>query len=398
MLKLKKDDVPNHELSMATLNNSMRKGIRITDNINELQKEYNEKLRARTIYIEHRTNISKLLSVEQLKTYFLPYLTPTQIEKCKVNGKFTFGKTVLNYLVEQEIPMAKEILEARTIKNKADVLNSLKEYMDSKGLVYPEVSRGKTFRYSYAKPAIMSIPKDLLWQVIKPRNPNNVLYAVDIHQQEPYILVHYLKIDALIQLLKDEPDFYKAIYKQAFKEDCPSKEHRKEVKKVWNALSYGGTKNIKNLCTLINPQPIVDFFKGIKEYRNYTSKSFYYAHKNATYRKTYFNTKVYTTGNEVYKLARSNMDIPIQGTGSDILSFLIEHLLEVTKEKQLQDKLEFYFSRHDELILEVSPELENVEELLTDIFTHQVDDWIPFSVKVTKITDNNLSELAEDDE
>ena len=99
---------------------------------------------------------------------------------------------------------------------------------------------------------------------------------------------------------------------------------------------------------------------------------------------TYFGTRLGSpkVGNE---LVRSLMDLAIQGTGADILALLVKHFME-TKE----EGFELYYTRHDELILQVDRDIpcEHVKEVLTNMFTHKVDDWMPFQVKITKETDD----------
>lgn len=397
MLQLKKSDSPNHDFTMEKLKEAMQKGIRITDDFQQMHSNTKQELRALMQYIESITGISKLFSIDQLRAYYVPILNEDQRKHCIVNGKYTFNKDVLNYLFTQNIPMTEDILQARLLKNKLDVLSGIGSNMDSSNYVHPELTRGKTYRYSYAQPALMNIPTNLVWQLIVPRNAKNNLYAIDIHQQEPYILLHYLNIEKLITLLQDESDLYKAIYKAIFNEQCPSKQHRKELKQMWNALSYGGRK-INNLGTIVDGDKVKQFFKSFPEYETHRQRSYYMAKTGVPYRKTYFGTKVYATGTNVSKLARSHMDVPIQGTGADILSFLIEHLYATIEEQNLQGKVEFYFSRHDELILEISPELGDPTTWLNDLFTHQVEDWTPFRVDVTQLTRDITYELEEDDD
>lgn len=118
---------------------------------------------------------------------------------------------------------------------------------------------------------------------------------------------------------------------------------------------------------------------------------------------TYFGTVLYA--NELGKrLQRVLMDLPIQGTGADILALLIKHADEELEKRGLDDVMDFYFSRHDELIFEVDGEyanrvgLEKVFDELRDITEHQVDDWAPFHIEIKLLQPEEVISLEEDDD
>ncbi len=119
---------------------------------------------------------------------------------------------------------------------------------------------------------------------------------------------------------------------------------------------------------------------------------------------TYFNTEV-TTDEAGRGLWRVLMDLPVQGTGADILALLIKHFDDETKSRGLSSIMEFYFSRHDEVIIEVdrgfyeTEGLDKVTSILRDIFEHSIDDWEPFTVEIKVLNGFELDgNVTEDDE
>ena len=97
------------------------------------------------------------------------------------------------------------------------------------------------------------------------------------------------------------------------------------------------------------------------------------------------------------------MDLPIQGTGADILSNLIMSFNNETEQMGLQDKLMLYYPRHDELIIEADGEWveekgqEQVIALIKSLLEHRIDDWEPFKLEV-KAVEKDVLRLDEDDD
>ena len=66
--------------------------------------------------------------------------------------------------------------------------------------------------------------------------------------------------------------------------------------------------------------------------------------------------------------------------------------------------MDIYYTRHDELIIEVNGEwlkevgAETVESILKDMLEHQVDDWIPFKIEVMQTKAEALGIDLEEEE
>lgn len=188
-----------------------------------------------------------------------------------------------------------------------------------------------------------------------------------------------------------------------------SKVERKEFKTSWLAISYGsGIQSIEENCKVIDGKRVYRYVTQIEAIKKYRSQISKLASQGINVIGTIFGNRVYAGISEYdksNKLKRVLLDLPIQGSGADILCLLIKRFEDYTKEHGLQDKMFIYYTRHDELIIEVNKAWEaevgneHVVEVLNDMLEHQIDDWVPFKIEITKVG-KNLDELSfsEDDD
>lgn len=310
------------------------------------------------------------------------------------NGKWTTNKDALAELALKERQDAIDILTYRKAKKYTESVQSFIDALRGDGMVHPEISLGKTNRVNYSNPALMNIPKQLLWNMVGPRRPGNMLISVDIKQQEPWIMINQLKIANLRALLETNGDLYEQVFVEIF-DRKPEPIERKELKTAWNAMTYGASiKGVRAQCKNIDGDKVFKYFNGIPEFKQYKSKCSKLSKQRVQTATTYFGTKLYADSVEPSKLQRILMDIPIQGTGADILALLVKHFDEEIEEQGLSGMISVYYTRHDEVILEVQQELvkelgeEKLFELVQDIFEHKVDDWEPFKVEIKEVKED----------
>ena len=169
-----------------------------------------------------------------------------------------------------------------------------------------------------------------------------------------------------------------------------SKAERNEFKRSYLALSYGASAfGIKEMCKTIDGGQVYRYITGISAIKNYRSIIDKFAKQGVNTINTIFGNKLYA-GNEYdpKRLKRILLDLPIQGTGADILCLLIKRFYDYTEENGLADKFSLYYTRHDELIIEVDNNFvetngdSKVKEILKDMLEHQVDDWTPFKIEI----------------
>lgn len=185
-----------------------------------------------------------------------------------------------------------------------------------------------------------------------------------------------------------------------------SKAERKEFKTAWLAISYGQSIfGVKQTCKTIDGTKVYNFATKNEALKNYRSQIDKLARQGINTIGTAFGTPMYAGEfDDAKKLKRVLLDLPIQGTGADILSLLLKRFDDYCTEKGLTDKLSICYTRHDELIIEVDKDYndlvgdDTVVEVLKDMLEHQLNDWTPFMVEVSKTSAEKLDINLEDDD
>ena len=311
-------------------------------------------------------------------------------------GKLTSKEDALAKLAAAGYKWALQILKYRDSYGIVKNIRSVMECADKNSLVHPEISFQKTNRVSYKAPAITNINKQILWQMVQPTKEGNYLWSADIKNQEPWIMVHLTGAKQLIDLAEKASEgaggsIYKAIYEDIFGTSIVSEEAYSEMKTAWNMLTYGGTlQGLRESCRIIDADRIYQYFNGIKELKAYRSRTYALKTRGVQSVETVFGTTVYTDKNGG-ALQRSLMDLPMQGTGADILAFLVKHITDETEKLGISEYIKVYFTRHDEVILEVDKDWQDengaecVAETIAELTSHRVDDWVPFKVDVKQL-------------
>jgi hypothetical protein len=495
--------------------NMMQRGIRIAD-CNSMLSYYTSIRDDIKLELQNKYNIENPNSPAQVID-FIEYMS-RHIDLSSKNDiinicfddkkqKWTSNDQALSKLALLGYEFAQDIRDYRRVKKYVESITSMQKLADQNMLVHPNVSRSITNRIYYSDPAIMSIPKDLLYNVITPYNNGDVLYSADIKNQEPSILINMTNANDLKEALTSPDGLYEFMFKKCFtpnttaniivdtldenrvytipelrqnpliapalylpkrpmtggvyykdkrvtgienicvgsrkgvKPSLPAEVsievedgtiynvpvewedygkkytksndysvegtlndlevrvlpvEREEFKTAWLAISYGQSlMGLMGNCKVIDGKYVYNFItksNGLKEYRSAITKK---ANNLDHCINTIFGTRLeaeYTTDSK--KLSRQLLNLPIQGSGADILSLLIRHFNEYVTEKGLKDKMFIYFTRHDELVIEVNGDYvnkvgdEKVKEILSDILTHQIEDWTPFRVDIEQINKN----------
>ena len=384
-------------------------GIKIADTtelVNKVRTEYEKYLKElRVVYGINNPNSSqqvlavfKSLAEREVPEIYDVCYNPT-------TDKWSSSKENLETLKQMDVPIAKTLSRYRTLNNILSSISTLNSFKDKNGLVHPVVTYGKTGRINYSEPALMNINKKILWNVIAPRNNDSTLYSIDIKQQEPWILVNMLSIESLRSALDPKRGLYESIFKLWFGRDCDSKAERDEFKMAWNALTYGGTKHgLVERCKYIDVDIMYNNFTTIPELKEYkkacTSKGF----SGRRTCNTIFGTELTCDAKKGMPLARQHMDYPIQGSGVGILACLNTNLYDSAKAYGYEEFVHPYYFRHDECIVQIDNALidtigdNKVIEFLKDTFEHQIDDWVPFNVEISKIEPNEELNFDFDEE
>lgn len=377
---------PDHDNLRQTILQSMKEGVQL-QNLETLRPLCDASMQMAARQLQDAWGITKPNSPDAIVRFLQSCDIPEVHEACCENGKWSSKADGLRLLAQQGFNFAVDILTYRKASSYAKAIKSLQENARGNGRIYPVVGVQKTNRINYSSPALMNIPKALLWSVVAPRTPGYSLVTVDIHQQEPLIVINMLGIEGLKLIAEENEDIYRAMYQDIFGCDCTEVE-RAEFKTCWNATTYGASKKtLVDRCRFIDGGAVYTAMHRYKELSQYIGSSYAKANRNIQKVQTYFGTELWA--NEAgSRLRRSLLDLPIQGTGADLLAFLVKHLQEVLEDNGLDEDIKLYYSRHDECVLEVRDDLissngvEAITDTLKDIFEHQVDDWVPFRVHV----------------
>lgn len=206
-------DKPDTAYLLNEVKRMMKRGIKV-GNLRELHKLCLEDQNDYMQDIRTKYGIINPNSSAQVIAYLDSMNDPNVVEACVVNGKWTSNKASLQILESMGYEVGADLIRYRTAKKYADSIKSMIDATDSNGFIHPEVTLTKTNRISYKNPAIMNIPKALLWGAVVPTQPGNVLISADIKNQEPNILINMNNIKSLKPALAANEGLYEAIFTQ----------------------------------------------------------------------------------------------------------------------------------------------------------------------------------------
>lgn len=511
-----KTDKPCIDYMEKRVKEMMKCGIRLGD-VEKIYEEFIGEKKELAGEIYNKYGIKNPNSNPQIIDYLKNIRSAEVYEVCYIDDKWTANKDAMFELSLLGYTFASDLLEYRKAKKYAESIKSMTDAMGNDGMVHPAVSLSKTNRINYSSPALMNIPKPLLWHLVKPYNNGDILFSADIKNQEPSILINILGADSLKDALTSEHGLYEALFSKPFKtyaklnllvadgqkpgvipnsdlsdlgsvppiyytpivpavqstyinykkvrvvdivnvgtapgikpelpsevliqtvdgEFTKAKVHwedynpaildkqgiteirgeieglkvlcegieRQEFKTSWLAMTYGaGPIRIKQTCKHIDGQKFYSYFSKIPEFKQYKTLCRKKADNLEQYIQTYFGTILYAGEMDKKRLKRVLIDLPIQGTGADILSMLLRHFDSETKRLGISDKLWIYYTRHDELIIEAKKEFvedkgkEEVKELIRELIEHKVDNWVPFRVDVKEVEAAMLYNSNTDDD
>lgn len=400
MYHIKSDiDKPDFMFLLEELEGIVKgKGLRLSNKIFEIKDKLSKDVSSFNALIVSQYNINNPNSSAQILKYMGENLDYDLLEICRdeKTGKLSSSKENLAELSKLGCAFATDILNYRKYKKQLEYVEGLLGNCDRFGRIFPNIDLGATNRVNYTDPPLMNIPKEILWDVLTPRVDGNYLVSVDIKNQEPTVLINWKNIECLKAKLTSERGLYFEIFVEIFNKE-PNDLELKELKTAWLALNYGATKiGIKNICSLIDGEAVYDYFNSIKEIKRYTGEAYGLSKAKCRVAYTYFGTKLNLSARDVNSLKRQHLDFPIQGTCSDILSMLVKRFRWYINTYNLKDVLSIYYTRHDELIIEVDKtfyekrnaskdEKDHINCLLGDILNHKVDDWVEFKTKITLV-------------
>lgn len=413
---------PNYALLHAELNESMKRGVLIeppeelVDKITNDKSFMLHKMRSQH-HIDNPNSPDQIVKV--LKELSFEY--PKIKEACynPVRNKWTTNANSLKQLQSENIDMLNDLMLYRSVTSITKALKTLSDNSDADGLIHPTVLSQVTNRIGYKDPGLMSIPKSILWQVVKPRTKGWHVIKVDIKNQEPWIFINQLNIEKLKLILEisGETGLYNMLYTDIYGSE-PTKVQYGEMKKGWNSLTYGSSKKglMESVFTLgqtleqctDNGLALYKYFNSFPEIKEYRKKMSAQAYGGVRKIKSLFGTEMQLETCPSSLAERRLMDYWIQGTAADLLTFLVENLKRWITQYHLEEHVRLYYTRHDEIDVEVSPEfiqhytLAGTYDKLSYVFRHTINDWKPCQLEIEQVVrggySNSLYEQDDDNE
>lgn len=241
----------------------------------------------------------------------------------------------------------------------------------------------RTGRLSCSDPNLQQVPRDKTVRALFIPSPDKVYVIADYAQVEPRVAAHYSGDEALLNVFRDNLDFYGSIAVNVLGAPCKPNEvkalypdTRKVAKEVGLSILYGigamklGTL-IKKKASIVFDEAqcraiIKDYFKaypGLLEFRKYVEKKVLAGEPL----KTHYGRQFLINPDKVFSTGTNTI---IQSTASDACLFSQLTIEEKLKEMNIEAPLVALV--HDEIIRECAPEhAQTVGALMENVMTNQ---------------------------
>lgn len=312
----------------------------------------------------------------------------------KVRGKYSTDASVLEELRGVEI--VRDILEYRQlIKLKSTYIDALPVLINPRtGRVHTSFNQTRTTtgRLSSSEPNLQNIPvrgelgREIRQAFIAP--PGSILIAGDYSQIDLRVLAHLSQDESLLAAFRQDKDIHAATAAQLFGVDISEvkPDMRRLAKTVNFGVIYGMSEFGLEQATELSRQEAGQFitayfakYPGVARYLEATREK---AHRTG-YVQTILGRRRYipeiNSPNRMVREAAERMAInmPVQGTSSDIIKVAMVDLYREMQERKLKSRM--LLQVHDELIFE-TPEEEKGE--ITDLLRDKMSKAILLDVPV----------------
>ena len=363
------------------------------DMINELSKDLKKKLIKISdkiySYAGKEFNIN---SPKQLSEVLFDDLELKQIKKRST------ASNVLQVLKNHH-PIAEELLEYRHLNKLVNTyLDTLPTFINSDtNRVHTTFNQAvvSTGRLSSNKPNFQNIPikTDIGKNIRKafiPQQDNHYIYSFDYSQIELRILTHFTNENELLKAFNNEEDIHLKTASLIFgiDEDQVDFGKRQIAKTINYSILYGaGPFRISQELKI----PIKDAAEIIKNYfnsypkiKNYIDSTVEFGEKhgfvktlNGRQRKV---SNIYSSNKNVVEAEkRAMINMPIQGTASELIKIAMININRIFKEKEMNSKM--ILQIHDELLFEVPKnEVKSVCRIVTSEMENAIDFNVPIKV------------------
>lgn len=372
-------------------------GIKVdTAVLDELSRRYKERIKEETAKIfEYAGCEFNLNSPKQLADVLFNKLNlPT-----KGNKKQSTAVDKLESLKKYH-PIIEEILNYRTYqKLYSTYVEGFRPYIKNDSKIHTTFTQTLTVtgRLSSLEPNLQNIPvrteegKELR-RMFVPENAGNVLLSADYSQIELRLLAHYSADFNLVEAYHKDADIHRTTASQIF--GIPFEEVTAQQRRAAKAVNFGiiygispyGLANNLGISAAEAKEYIDRYFATYPTIQAFMQKSVETA-KQQGYVSSLFGRRrnieeIYSTNHNVAMFGeRAAMNMPLQGTASDIIKLAMVKIFDELKNQNLKTKM--ILQIHDELIFDVpKTEVYKVKALVKTCMENIVKLNVPLIVDI----------------
>lgn len=368
------------------------------DELNELDKKYEQELGVLTEEIYEMAGVKfNINSPKQLGEVLF--------DKLKLyhgnNKKKSTGIEVLNFL-KNDHPIIDKIIRYRQISKLYTTYVKAFENLINKntGRIYTTFNQTltSTGRLSSSEPNLQNIPVrteegKLLRKMFVPTNKAGFIVSADYSQIELRLLAAFCEDEKLIAAFKHENDIHAITASQVFCVDLKdvTPQMRRDAKAInfgiiYGISDYGLSQNIGSTRKVAKDY-IDKYFEKYPKVKQYMEKNVETC-KQFGCVKTYFGRirfipEINSSNYNIRQLGeRAAMNMPLQGTASDIIKLAMIRVFNKINEQKLKSKL--ILQIHDELIVDCEPnELKQIQKILVEEMENVVSLKVKLEVNVS---------------
>jgi DNA polymerase-1 len=307
-------------------------------------------------------------------------------------GRVSTSKAVLEELA-QSFELPRLIIDYRELdKLKSVYTDALPHQIASDGRIHCQLNQtvAATGRLSSSEPNLQNIPirTDLGRRIRKAfvADKGNKIVSADYSQLELRLLAHITQDSVMLEAFQKGEDIHARTARLVFgaKTDEELKEARRFAKIVNFAIAYAiepwGLSQRVGISRQEAKKVIEDYYNTYKGVRRYMDEVPIRAREHGYVRSIYGRIRplpgITDRNANIRKAAeREAINMPIQGTASDIVKIAMLHVQDELERRNLKSRL--LMQVHDELLLEV-PE-EEVEELMK-LLKHEMETAVSLDV------------------
>lgn len=307
-------------------------------------------------------------------------------------GRISTSKAVLEELAQQfELPRL--IIEYRELdKLKSVYTDALPQQIATDGRIHCQLNQtvAATGRLSSSDPNLQNIPiRSEMGRRIRRAfvaEKGNKIVSADYSQLELRLLAHITQDPVMLEAFQKGEDIHDRTARLVFgaKTDAELKEARRFAKIVNFAIAYAiepwGLSQRVGISRQEAKKVIEDYYNTYKGVRRYMEEVPVRARQHGYVRSIYGRIRplagITDRNANIRKAAeREAINMPIQGTASDIVKIAMLHVDEEFKRNGLEARL--LMQVHDELLVEVP---ENEVDKVTEILRHEMETAVELDV------------------